>query len=164
MRQQEPCRADSVRIKQCREATCMVNSKPWMACRRLAHGPGNMSDRRRADRTEPVPSRRVNRVCRRHDALPTAGKSGEKTVSTSPLGHGRNFGTCKSMQRWNAQCMCLLWMAGHTVAMFRQTKVGRVDKRGEDEAVEIYPRFACNGLRARAGVADLGDPHGQLSN
>jgi len=60
--------------------------------------------------------------------------------------------------------MCLLWMAGHTVAMFRQTKVGRVDKRGEDEAVEIYPRFACNGLRARAGVADLGDPHGQLSN
>ena len=54
-------------------------------------------------------------------------------------------------------------MAGHTATMFRQTKVGRVDKRGE-EAVEIYPRFACNGLRARAGVADLGDPHGQLSN
>lgn len=54
-------------------------------------------------------------------------------------------------------------MLGHTLAMFRQTKVGRVDKRGV-EAVEIYPRFACNGLRARAGVADLGDPHGQLSN
>jgi hypothetical protein len=24
----------------------------WMACRRTVHGPGNMSDRRRADRTE----------------------------------------------------------------------------------------------------------------
>lgn len=48
--------------------------------------------------------------------------------------------------------------------MFRQTKECRTDKRGGVEAVEIYPRFACNGLRARAGVADLGDPHGQLSN
>jgi hypothetical protein len=104
----------------------MVNSKPgWLVVGRCTGQVTCLTGEGLIVPSSPVPSRRVNRVCRRQHALPTAGKPGEKTFWTSPLGHGRNFGTCELMQWWNTKRMCLFeWSVTLSQCFDKQRSVG----------------------------------------
>jgi hypothetical protein len=81
----------------------VVNSKPWdgLSSFSSARAGEHMSDRRRLI-VPSMNSGESTEFATLQEA--TAGKSGEKTVSTSPLGHGRSLVSARycSGGTWNA--------------------------------------------------------------